>query len=243
MNVLSLGNSFSQDAQHYLHRLAAHNGLNIRTVNLNIGACTLQQHYWNMLDDRADYTYEFNGESTGLKVSIRRALASCHWDVVTLQQASRLSARPWSYSPYIEELAAYIRKYCPHTRLMIHETWAYADASDRLKAAGFEHGDDMLAGLRDAYKKAAEAISAYGIIPGGEAMRLAERGGITEIHRDSAHAGLGAGRYLLALTWLKTLAGIDISEDSFNEFDVPVTDEERAIVIRAVNEATKYFQN
>ena len=240
MNVLSLGNSFSQDAQHYLHRLAKHNGLNVRTVNLNIGACTLQQHYWNMLDDRADYTYEFNGESTGLKVSIRQALASSHWDVVTLQQASRLSARPWSYSPYIEELAAYIRKYCPHTKLMIHETWAYADGSDLLKnTAKFETSDEMLAALRDCYQTAAERISAHGIIPCGEAMQYAVKAGITSIHRDTLHASLGAGRYLLSLCWLKTLTGIDISEDSFQGFDAPITDEERGIVIRAVNEATK----
>ena len=76
-------------------------------------------------------------------------------------------------------------------------------------------------------------------IPCGEAMLCAAKAGIANLHRDSLHASLGVGRYLLALTWLKTLTGIDISEDSFQGFDAPVTDEERAIVIRAVNEATK----
>ena len=239
MKVLSIGNSFSTDAQHYLHRLAAHNGMSIRTVNLFIGGCSLETHYLNMLDDLPSYAYIFNSEGTGLKVSIRQALTSDHWDVITLQQARSLSFKPESYSPYIEELAAYVRKYCPHAKLMIHETWAYEDGSDRLKAAGFDRADDMLAGLRDCYKKAAEAISADGIIPSGEAMRLAERGGITGIHCDSAHASYGTGRYLLALTWLKTLTGIDVSQDSFNAFAIPVTDEERAIIIRAVSEATK----
>ena len=240
MNILSIGNSFSQDAQRYLNRLAKHNGLNVRAVNLYIGGCSLETHYLNMLDDLPNYTYEFNGESTGLKLSIRQALTSCHWDVITLQQASHYSAKSATYFPYIEALAAYVRKYCPHAKLVIHETWAYAEGSDRLKnVAGFESADDMLAALRDSYKKAAEAISAYCTIPCGEAMRYAEKAGITGIHRDTFHASLGAGRYLLSLCWLKTLTGIDISEDSFQGFDAPVTDEERAIVIRAVNEATK----
>lgn len=239
MNVLSIGNSFSQDAQRYLNRLAKHNGLNIRAVNLYIGGCSLETHYLNMLDDRTDYTYEFNGESTGLKVSIRQALTSAHWDVITLQQASHYSAKSATYFPYIEELAAYIRKYQPKAKLIIHQTWAYEDGSDRLRdVAGFETAEEMMEAIRKSYQTAAEAIHADGMIPCGEAMLTAAKAGMT-VHRDSFHAGRGAGRYLLSLTWLKTLAGIDISNDSFDAFDVPVSDEERAIVIRAVNEAAK----
>ena len=57
MKVLSIGNSFSGNAQRYLHRLAKHNGVNMRTVNLFIGGCSLETHYWNMLDDRDDYIF------------------------------------------------------------------------------------------------------------------------------------------------------------------------------------------
>ena len=132
MKVLSIGNSFSGNAQRYLHRLAQHNGVNMRTVNLFIGGCSLQTHYWNMLDDRDDYSYVFNGEGTGLKVSIRQALRSDSWDVITLQQASPYSPNFATYTPYIEELAAYVRKYSPHAKIILHETWAYAEGSDRL---------------------------------------------------------------------------------------------------------------
>lgn len=240
MKILSIGNSFSQDAQRYLHKLARHNGVNLRAVNLYIGGCSLQTHYRNMLDDRADYDYEFNGESTGLKVSIRQALTSDQWNYITLQQVSNLSAKSATYFPYIEELTAYIRKYCPHAKLLIHETWAYAEGSERLHTVGgFETADAMLAAIRDSYEKAAQAIGAYATIPCGDAMRYAEAAGITNIHRDTFHAGMGAGRYLLALTWFKTLTGMDISCDSFASFDAPVTDAEREIVIRAVNSTVK----
>ena len=102
MKILSIGNSFSQDAQRYLHRLAKQDGTKMKTVNLYIGGCSLQKHYLNMLDDNVAYDFEFNGEGTGLKVSIRQALVSDDWDVITLQQASHLSGRYETYLPYIE---------------------------------------------------------------------------------------------------------------------------------------------
>ena len=63
--------------------------------------------------------------------------------------------------------------------------------------------------------------------------------GIPKVHRDTFHASLGAGRYLLALCWFATLTGRDITANSFTDFDKPVTADEREIVISAVNEVVK----
>jgi len=237
MKILSIGNSFSQDAQRYLHRLALGEGVNLKAVNLYIGGCPLRKHYLNMLDDCASYDFQFNGESTGLKVSIRQALVSDDWDYITLQQASHESARFETYTPYIEALAAYVRKYCPKAKLLIHQTWAYETGSVKLaNQEAFATDAEMFAAVEDAYNKAAKLISADGIIPAGKAMLTAAKTGIDQIHRDTYHASLGAGRYLLALCWFKYLTGKDISENAFAEFDVPVTGEERKIVIKTVEE-------
>lgn len=236
MKILSIGNSFSQDAQKYLQRLAKKDGTNLKTVNLYIGGCSLRTHYLNMLSDNATYEFEFNGMGTGLKTSISQALSSDDWDVVTLQQASHFSPKRETYSPYIEELAAYVRKYCPHTKIYIHETWAYEDGCERLKNIGeYILARDMLADVKKAYESAAIAINADGIIPCGPAMLKATELGIQKIHRDQFHASFGAGRYLLALTWYKTLTGKDISQNRFDELDEPITEEERQILIKAVN--------
>ncbi len=236
MKILSLGNSFSQDAQRYLHRVAKCDGVKLKTVNLCIGGCSLQRHYVNMLDDNADYMFEFNGEWTGLLVSIRQALVSDNWDYITLQQVSHLSGEYKTYSPYLEAVVEYIRKYCPHTKILLHETWAYEDGSEKLKSlSSFANAKEMLSAVRDSYNKAAEAIGADGIIPSGEAMMQAVDMGIGKIHRDTFHASLGAGRYLLALCWYKTLTGRDISANAFDDFDEQVTEAEREIVIKAVN--------
>ena len=240
MRILSIGNSFSQDAQRYLHRLAKHDGFELTTVNLYIGGCSLRTHYLNMLGDKTEYELEFNGEYTNIKVSIRQVLESVDWDVITLQQASHFSAKKESYSPYIEELAQYVKKYCPHAQLFIHETWAYEDGSDRLKnVAGYDKAKDMLCDIQNAYKKAVETVNADGIIPCGTAMAKALSLGVEKMHRDTYHASLGCGRYLLALTWYKMLTRRDISKNDFDDFDEPVTKEEREIVIKAVNSSVK----
>lgn len=237
MKILSIGNSFSQDAQRYLSRIAKSEGMDFKTVNLYIGGCSLRTHYLNALEDRANYNFEFNGENTGIQVSIKQALMSEEWDVVTLQQASCFSAKQNTYEPYIQTLADYVRKYCPHTKIFIHQTWAYEDGSDRLKENGYATAKDMFEDIKRTYVSVAREINADGIIACGQAMFNAVQLGIGKVHRDTFHATLGAGRYLLALTWFKALTNKDISNNRFADFDVPVSEEERKIIIQAVNSA------
>ncbi|MBQ8431362.1 MAG: DUF4886 domain-containing protein [Clostridia bacterium] len=239
MKILSIGNSFSQDAHRYLHDIAKHDGVALKAVNLYIGGCSLRSHYLNMLDDNAAYDFEFNGEKTGIKVSIRQALVSDDWDYVTLQQASHYSDQYQTYSPYVEALAAYVRKYCPHAKILIHQTWAYEKDSKRLlEKMGYRTPEEMFARAQECYERAAKAIEADAIIPCGKAMLLASQSGIEKVHRDTYHASRGAGRYLLALCWFKTLTGKDVSNNTFDEFDEPVTEQERATVINAINAVT-----
>ena len=99
--------------------------------------------------------------------------------------------------------------------------------------------EEMLERARDCYAHMAKAIEADAIIPCGEAMLLASRSGMERVHRDTYHASKGAGRYLLALCWYKLLTEKDITNNDFNEFDEPVSEEERQIVINAVNAVSK----
>lgn len=242
MKVLSIGNSFSQDAHHYLHSLAKSDGVNLKVVNLFIGGCSLRTHYLNMLDDMATYSFEFNGENTGIKVSIRQALISDDWDIITLQQASQFSWDSETYYPYIEELSKYVKKYCPKTKIVLHETWAYENGSERIKNLGLTNAEEMYSKLHTAYMQAAEKINAVGIIPCGTAMFKAAKLGI-KVHRDQFHASLGFGRYLLALTWYAFLTGKDISENDFNELEEPLLENERKIAVQIVSEVVYSVEN
>ena len=64
-------------------------------------------------------------------------------------------------------------------------------------------------------------INADGIIKSGQALMMAIDNGIGKIHRDTFHADLGVGRYLLGLIWYKAFTGQNATND-FNEFDIEV---------------------
>ena len=237
MNVLAIGNSFSQDATRYLHAIARRAGEKLTVVNLYIGGCSLERHFRNMHSEERAYELQINGERSGFFVSLKEALLNRAWDVVTLQQASHESFNYENYTPYLEYIYEHVKRYCPKAKVYIHQTWAYEEGSDRLQKMGYLRAEDMFADVKRAYATAAEVIGADGIIPSGTAMFNATQMGIDKIHRDTFHASYGAGRYLLALTWYKALTGKDISGDRFCDFDEPVSDAEIEIIKKAVNSA------
>lgn len=238
INVLSIGNSFSQDAQRYLHELALSEGVDIETVNLMIGGCPLSRHYRNMMGDRREYRLEVNGRTvSGFMTSLKEALTARDWDYITLQQVSTHSYQEDSFSPYLEKLAAYCRELCPGARLLIHQTWGYETGSPALARHGFRDYDEMFELVQAAYAGAAQKIQADGILPDGLALRYALHHGIEKIHRDTTHADSGVGRFILALVWYRYLTGNDISKVKFSAFDIEVTEEAYRIALEAAEYA------
>lgn len=235
INILSIGNSFSQDAQRYVHDLARKQGVSIETANLYIGGCTLEHHYRNMQGDKRAYSLEINGHSsTGFITSIKEALLAKAWDYVTIQQASNFSFQAESYQPYITELVKYIRLMCPQAKVLIHQTWGYESETARCIDHGFQTYDEMFAEVKRCYAKAAEQVLADGVLPCGSAFAYALRNGISKVHRDSFHASFGVGRLILAMVWYGYLTGNDIDQISFDDLDEAVSEEEYAIAKVAV---------
>ena len=225
MKVLAIGNSFSQDAMRYLHRIAKADGTELKTVNLYIGGCPLSKHYENMNNDAAQYEFEFNGENTGIKVSIKQALQSDIWDAVTVQQVSNLSCNYDTYQPYLDALDKYITIHAPKAEHLVHQTWAYEQGSDRLcKELGYTYQSEMFNDIKSSYNKAAASMGDVRIIPSGETMQELIKAGVDKIHRDTFHAHLGIGRYAIALTWYEILTGNSAIGNKFRDFDVEVSE-------------------
>lgn len=241
MKVLAIGNSFSEDAMRYLHEIAASEGEALKTVNLMIGGCPLSRHYINMNNDAAAYGFQFNGQPTGISVSIRQALQSDEWDVVTLQQVSHMSARYDSYQPYLQRLAEYVQYHAPKATLMLHQTWAYEQGSQRLAEQGYDSRADMFDDIKAAYAKAAADLGGVGLIPSGAAFQnLYQEGG--GVHRDTFHASLGVGRYTLGLTWFEMLTGKSCIGNGFRAFDEPVTEQEIQIAQSCAHRAVREYR-
>lgn len=242
MNVLSIGNSFSQDAQRYLHQIARADGVNIHSFNLYIGGCPLSKHYRNMLSEERVYALEMNGSSTGFSVSLKDALLNRDWDVITVQQVSSQSPNYDTYQPYLDGLVEYTRRLVPKAKIAIHQTWAYEQGSKRLNE-DLKYSDyrEMLDDIVKSYHKAAERIGADFIIPSGEVFGAMLENGIEKIHRDTFHASRGLGRYALGLIWYKTLTGNDVFDNAFCDFDEEVSAEEIAIAKKSVTEVANRY--
>ena len=236
MKLLSIGNSFSEDAHAYLGQVSGVAGANIHYYNLPIGGCPLSRHYRNMLSGDKAYNFVVNGEYTGLFVNLQDAfLALGGWDVITFQQVSHQAPRYETYQPYLNELVALARKCSPKAKIYLQETWAYEQGSARLtNELKYEDQADMYRDIHAAYKMAADEIGADGVIPSGAAFQYLYKKGAT-MHRDTFHASLGVGRLTLASTWVTYLTGIDLRGMDFSRIKtaVPVTEEELALAQEA----------
>lgn len=237
MNVLSIGNSFSQDAHRYLYKIARADKVTMKTINLYKGGCPLSRHYRNILSDSKDYLIEVNGEYSDVPISIKDVILSQNWDVVTIQQVSHESPDYETYQPYLDKVVEYIRLCAPKAKVVIHQTWAYEENSEKLNnIMGYKSHSDMFRDLEEAYKKAAEAVDADFIIASGELFEKMLASGIEKIHRDTFHASLGLGRYALGLLWYAVLTGNDVTDNTFSDFDEEIPAEEIAIAKKCVME-------
>ena len=242
MNILSIGNSFSMDAQRYLHQIAKSGGSLIHCYNLYIGGCPLSTHHRNMLSEERAYALEMNGTNTGFKVSLKEALLNRDWDVITVQQVSHRSPNYKTYQPYLNTLVEYVRRLVPKAKIVVHQTWAYEQGSVRLTTE-LKYGDykEMLSDIVNAYKTAAQDIQADLVIPCGEVFGAMLENGIEKVHRDTFHARLGLGRYALGLTWYAFLTKKDVADISLNAFDEEVTEQEIAIAKQCVTAIAKQY--
>lgn len=243
MKILSIGNSFSQDAHNMLHTLAKANGVDIETVNLYIGGCKLVTHWENVENNAALYDLERNGDAGERKISIKEALLLENWDVVTLQQASAQSQSFDTYTPYLENLAAYVRELCPKAKIWFHQTWAYEN--DYFKDNPRENDTkqkSMYKNILTASKQAGEVISAP-LIRAGVAIQAARdnvaefdyKNGGMSLNRDGFHLSRDYGRFIASYTWVYELTGVWCDNVPFEILDKDLTKK----IIKAVKDALK----
>ncbi len=241
MKILSIGNSFSEDAQAYLHMLAEQRGIDLTTVNLAIGGCSLQTHWENVEQNNANYLYGVNGGAWAEQlVTIKEILESEQFDAVTLQQVSGFSGQYETYQPYLNDLAAYVREKQPGADLYFQRTWAYEWGSPHGHFPLYECNQrKMYDALCAASAQACLAIGAT-VIPAGTVIQTLREtvpafdyaNGGESLCRDSFHMSVTYGRFAVALCWLATLTGKKVEPMPFGELDDGLIAE----IARIVNE-------
>ncbi len=217
LKILSIGNSYSQDAQAYLAKMAEAEGKTFKCVNLYKAGCALATHATAWATTDPIYNYELGGEAgtdyTAF-VSLKSVLESDQFDVITLQQSSWGSVSYSTYQPHLNNLIAAIREKQPNAKIYLQQTWAYGDASSNHTSNPAYTGGSMAAmwqKVETAYNSAASATGLE-LIPSGQAIQHAQdalnaRGLGESIQRDNAHVSKTWGRYLLARVWYQKLTG------------------------------------
>ena len=213
VRILAIGNSFSQDAvEQYLHELAEAEGISTIIGNMFIGGCSLERHVKNARDNAPAYAYRKIGTDGKKrekgKMSLEAVLADEDWDYVSLQQASPFSGMYETYEASLPELIEYVKARLPKkTKLMLHQTWAYASTS---KHSGFKNYNcnqlTMYQAIANAVKKAAKANKIKIVIPSGTAIQNARTSFIGDhLNRDGYHLDAKIGRYTAACTWFERI--------------------------------------
>ncbi len=90
--MLSIGNSFTQDASTYLSDIAAADGVEINAYNLYSGGRNLVTHYSRLTDGKADYDLQKSGTKVKSNVASTDVLGYYDWDYVILQGTTHSNA-------------------------------------------------------------------------------------------------------------------------------------------------------
>ncbi len=238
MKILAIGNSFSEDATARLHQMAESAGIDIYVNSLYIGGCSLEMHANNIRANADTYAQYINGAWGSNQISIRNALLSEKWDIVTIQQASHFSGHYETYEPFGSEILDEIKMYAPDARIYFHRTWAYELDSTHSAFASYGCSQEKM------YKMIVDASCKFcadhslPIIPAGDVIQKLRqypefdysRDGDT-LCRDGFHISLSYGRYALAATWLETLTGVSIFD---SKYDHPNTEGKKLDIVKKV---------
>lgn len=226
VNILMLGNSFTQDSMCYVPFIMQNIAPSIK-LNLAIGyigGCPLAQHCANLLGENqvlngvtyspTPYTYQLyqSGkvawESVGSK-SIDEMLAEKEWDIITLQQNGSDAAKSWDvcYAPFIYKIHRLLAEKCGNSIklgwLLVHG--AYASTAESL-LANWEGSAENTQKLQDF--TANQIVFPYGTaVQNLRTTSLANLGDGGFLMGDTAHLHEGIG--CLAAAYANTLTILD----------------------------------
>ena len=249
MNGLSIGNSFSQNAHAFLPGMMKADGCDdFMLCNLYIPACSLETHWENMKSEKEAYEYQIYlpGETVMNKadgVALFEPLEDEDWDVVTLQQVSSLAGIEESWSPFIEELTAYVRMTAPKAKVLIHQTWAYDKGTLNEGFSKYSNSTDtMFDCINRAVEIAKINADVDGVIPCGLAFQFARQTKLKDMLTapDGYHASV-LGCYLAGACFYEAVTGKSITENGLRIEGVP--DEYIKLLALCAHSAVEKYNN
>ena len=250
--VLTIGNSFAQNASTYATEIAYANGEELTFGYLMFPSCTIDMHYEAAVADRHIFRFKVttpdNMQGTLLKdypadqnfkqdlpdtaASIKEALEYTDWDIIVFQQESA-SARDIGTFGKLGNLIEYVRGIRPDADLMFHEVWRWG-----------EWGEDQF----DLIKSNSETVAAqYGleIIPSGLAFEYARDalGSDTIVNENDGHYQHANtyGMYIAGCAYVGAIFDIEISPNTFVNHTYVDDNGKVTLLTKAANDAVAYY--
>lgn len=222
--VLTIGNSFSDDAMEYVYKIAKEAGIEyVELGNLRANSCSLATHLSNAQGNKGVYmfrhwkdgatTWADTGTWNGGPYTIKEAVELTDWDYIVFQQVSGESGTASTYDD-LNALISYVEGLGSNAKFAWHMTWSmrsdYASSGPSYQSIVNAVNEKIV--LNDKIEV---------IIPCGTAIENAKTSYLTnvQIQRDAKHLAYGMGRYIAGLTLVKALTGVDIDNISYPTID------------------------
>lgn len=244
VKILSIGNSFSEDAHKYIKEIADNANVETKVVNLMIGGCSLERHAKNINENLKDYHYQLYCQYTGEVVTCESVISEDNWDIVTIQQVSNFSGKFDTFEPYIATVLDFVKKHLPNAEIYLQKTWAYEiDSTHPAFELYNKSQEQMYNDIVNTYDMCSKKYN-LPVIPTGDVIQTLRsipffdyKNGGTSLNRDGFHLSLDYGRYAASAAWCETLLGIDVTKTTFKPegTDQKVIEEIRNVVHKICN--------
>ncbi len=181
LRLFLIGNSFSGNSSRFLPEIVKDRGRHIIIGSAGLGGCSLERH-WSIVEmyekdnnDPAGKPYTGTVRMKDLSKdpdngkSLKELLTSDKWQIITIQQASRLSMDENSFRPYAKNLRDYSIKACSTAEVVMHETWAYREDAKSFGSA--KSAEEMWSKLHEAYYNISAELGIR-VMPVGDAFHM-----------------------------------------------------------------------
>lgn len=244
IKILSIGNSFSDDATQWLAYILLDMGYTeIYLGNLYIGGCSIDTHWENAQSGEKVYDYRVSrwGTWSSSKQSLEYGVKAQDWDIITVQQVSQNSGMPETFGN-LQNLLDFVnsKKKNPDAKVYWHMTWAYESTTTHSGYLNYGSNQmNMYNAIVNAAKEKILTNNAFtGVIPSGTTIQNLRTSYLGDhLTRDGYHLSYDVGRYAAALTWAKLLTGESIDDVDYVPKEYPNVANHLAVIKEAVNNA------
>lgn len=252
VRVLTIGNSFANNAATYLRSIAKADGENLILGKANISSTAFDSHTRIYKEGKASYPLSVTGKVVPFNCTLAECLEIEEWDFITIQQVSFKSHLYDTYQPHMQNLANIIKKHAPQAKVILHQTWAYTEKCERLIDSSNSYykkyfngmtQEEMFDGIVDASKQGSEAVGCR-VFPSGLAFQLVRRqipdstiegiGGFLNQNGDGYHAN-EKGKFLAGAVYYECMTGNSMLNNTFKVDNV--SDSNMQILRQAAHDA------